>query len=121
MKKLLLGAVVVSGLSLSACATNPYDQYGYNNGGYNNGAYNNGQQTTAGRAVTGAVVGGVAGGVLGAVIPGVSVGTGALAGAALGGVIGAVSGGHQWYRDTRGYCYYVDRNGNPIYDYNTRC
>ncbi|MDP9162529.1 MAG: hypothetical protein M3N06_00355, partial [Pseudomonadota bacterium] len=68
MKKLLLGAVVVSGLSLSACATNPYDQYGYNNGGYNNGAYNNGQQTTAGRAVTGAVVGGVAGGVLGAVI-----------------------------------------------------
>ena len=116
MKKLLLGAVVASGLSLSACATNPYDQYGYNNGyGYN------GPQTTAGRAVTGAVVGGVAGGVIGAVVPGLGVGTGALAGAALGGVVGAVSGGHQWYRDTRGYCYYVDRNGNPVYDYNTRC
>ncbi|MEO6247614.1 MAG: hypothetical protein ABIO85_03400 [Sphingomicrobium sp.] len=116
MKKMLLGAIAVSSLSLSACATNPYNQYGYNDG-YNNG----GQQTTAGRAVTGAVVGGVAGGVLGAIVPGVSAGTGALAGAALGGVIGAVSGGHQWYRDTRGYCYYVDRNGNPIYDYNTRC
>ena len=117
MKKLVLGAALLGSLSLSACATNPYDQYGYNNGG----GYNNGQQTTAGRAVTGAVVGGVAGGVLGAIIPGVSVGTGALAGAALGGVVGAVSRGKQWYRDTRGYCYYVDRNGQPVYDYNTRC
>ncbi|MFN2474561.1 MAG: hypothetical protein ABR588_11675 [Sphingomicrobium sp.] len=118
MNKMILGAVLASGLSLSACATNPYgyDRYGYNDG-YNNG-YPQGQ---AGRAVTGAVVGGVAGAALGAIVPGVSVGTGALAGAALGGVVGAVSGGHQWYRDTRGYCYYVDRNGNPVYDYNTRC
>jgi len=58
---------------------------------------------------------------LAAVVVGLPWQAGALAGAALGGVIGAVSGGHQWYRDTRGYCYYVDRNGNPIYDYNTRC
>jgi hypothetical protein len=119
MNRLILGAALVSSLSLSACATNPYDQYGYNNGGYSNNGY--GQQTQAGRAVTGAVVGGVAGGVIGAIVPGVSVGTGALAGAALGGVLGAVVRGKQYYRDTRGYCYYVDRNGNPIYDYNTRC
>lgn len=112
--KMILGAVLMSGLSLSACATN--DRYGYNDG-YNNG----GRQSTAGRAVTGAAIGAVAGGVAGAILPGVGVGTGALAGAALGGVAGAVSGGKQWYRDTRGYCYYVDRNGNPIYDYNTRC
>ena len=116
MKKLILGATLASALSLSACATNPYDQYGYNNGGYGSG-----QQTQAGRAVTGAVIGGVAGGVIGAVVPGVSVAGGAIAGAVLGGVHGAVVKGKQYYRDTRGYCYYVDRNGNAIYDYNTRC
>jgi hypothetical protein len=55
------------------------------------------------------------------VIPGVSVGQGAIAGAVLGGVLGAVSNGHQYYRDTRGYCYYVDQYGQPHYDYNTRC
>ena len=47
--------------------------------------------------------------------------TGAIAGAVLGGVAAAVINNRQYYRDTRGYCYYVDRNGNPIYDYNTRC
>ena len=36
-------------------------------------------------------------------------------------VLGAVINGRQYYRDTRGYCYYVDRNGQPIYDYNARC
>jgi len=39
----------------------------------------------------------------------------------LGGVLGAVIKGKQYYRDTRGYCYYVDSNGNPVYDYNVRC
>ena len=118
-KIVALSAVLATGLTLSACATDPY---GYNNG-YNNGYYNNGYNSngTAGRAVTGAAIGGVAGAVAGAVIPGVSVGTGALAGAILGGVAGAVIRGKQYYRDTRGYCYYVDQNGNPIYDYNTRC
>ena len=114
MKILAITAMVATGLSLSACATDPY---GYNTG-YNNGYNNNG---TAGRAVTGAVIGGAAGAVAGAIIPGVSVGTGAIAGAILGGVVGAVVRGKQYYRDTRGYCYYVDQNGNPIYDYNTRC
>jgi hypothetical protein len=35
--------------------------------------------------------------------------------------LGAVINNRQYYRDTRGYCYYVDQYGNPIYDYNTRC
>ena len=46
---------------------------------------------------------------------------GAVAGAVLGGVLGAVINNRQYYRDTRGYCYYVDSQGRPIYDYNTRC
>ena len=57
----------------------------------------------------------------GAVIPGVSTVGGAVAGAILGGVLGAVIKGRQYYRDTRGYCYYVDQNGQPQYDYNVRC
>ena len=62
--------------------------------------YNNNPQ--AQRAVQGAALGG-------------------LVGAAIGGVAGAVIKGKQYYRDTRGYCYYVDQYGNPIYDYNVRC
>jgi hypothetical protein len=65
--------------------------YGYNDGYYNNGY----QYDSQGRRVA--------------------------TGAAVGGVAGAVIKGRQYYRDTRGYCYYVDQYGNPIYDYNTRC
>ena len=61
------------------------------------------------------------GGGVGAVVPGVNPITGAVVGAVLGGVAGAVIKGKQYYRDTRGYCYYVDQYGNPIYDYNARC
>ncbi len=110
MKKLALTAALATGLTLSACATNPY--------GYNNDPYAN---QGAGRAATGAALGGAAGAVLGAVVPGVRPLTGAIAGAVLGGVVASVINNRQYYRDTRGYCYYVDRNGNPIYDYNTRC
>ena len=60
-------------------------------------------------------------GIAGAVIPGVSVGQGAIAGAILGGVLGATVRGRQYYRDTRGYCYYVDQYGNPHYSYDIRC
>ena len=49
------------------------------------------------------------------------VATGAVVGAVLGGIAGAVIKGRQYYRDTRGYCYYVDQYGRPVYDYNTRC
>ena len=61
------------------------------------------------------------GAVVGAVVPGIHPVTGAVVGAVLGGVAGAVIKGRQYYRDTRGYCYYVDQYGNPIYDYNVRC
>lgn len=116
MKKLALTAALATGLSLSACATNPY---GYNDPYYGNNGY--GTRSSDGRVATGAAIGGAAGAVAGAVIPGVSPLAGALAGAVLGGVAAAVINNKQYYRDTRGYCYYVDRNGNPIYDYNTRC
>ena len=72
-------------------------------------------------AATGAAVGGAAGAIGGAIIPGVSTVEGAIAGAVLGGVLGAVINNRQYYRDTRGYCYYVDQYGQPHYDYNVRC
>jgi hypothetical protein len=128
MRKLGLAAAVATCVAVTGCATYPngygYEPY-YNNGYYNNGYYNNGygynNGSAASGAVRGAVGGAVAGGIAGAVIPGVSVGTGALAGAVLGGVLGAVVNGRQYYRDTRGYCYYVDQYGQPHYNYNTRC
>ena len=125
MRKLGLAAALTATVAVSGCATYP-NQYGYdpyygNNGYYNNGYYQQGYNSTAGRAATGAAVGAVGGAIAGAVIPGVSVGTGALAGAVLGGVLGATINGRQYYRDTRGYCYYVDQYGQPHYDYNTRC
>ena len=121
MKRLALSAAVVSAIALTGCATNPYggDPYGYNSPyGYNQ-PY--GSNNTLGNAATGAAVGAAGGAIAGAVIPGVSTGEGAIAGAILGGVLGAVVNGRQYYRDTRGYCYYVDQYGQPRYDYNVRC
>jgi len=106
MKRLVLASAIASSVALSGCATDPY-------------GYNNNSQAT--RAATGAVIGGASGAVVGAVVPGVNPVTGAVVGAVLGGVVGAVIKGKQYYRDTRGYCYYVDQYGNPIYDYNVRC
>jgi uncharacterized protein YcfJ len=110
-----LTAALAASIAVSGCATNPY---GYNNDPYYNDPNSADQQR---RAATGAAAGAVAGGVLGAVVPGVSTVGGAVAGAVLGGVLGAVVNGRQYYRDTRGYCYYVDQYGRPVYDYNTRC
>ena len=126
MRKLgLIAAVAAASVAVTGCATYPnqygYDPYGnpYNNG-YNQGYYNNGNQKAA-TVATGAAVGAVGGAIAGKIIPGVSTGTGAIAGAILGGVLGATVNGKQYYRDTRGYCYYVDQYGQPHYDYNTRC
>ena len=113
MKKVALSAALAASFAVSACATNPY--------GYNDPYYGGGNTDQARRAATGAAIGGAAGAVAGAVIPGVSPVGGAVAGAVLGGVLGAVVNNRQYYRDTRGYCYYVDQQGRPIYDYNTRC
>ena len=110
MKKAAITAALAASIAVSGCATNPY--------GYNDPYYQNDQ---ARRAATGAAIGGVGGAVAGAVLPGVNPVTGAVAGAVLGGVLGAVIKGRQYYRDTRGYCYYVDQYGRPVYDYNTRC
>jgi uncharacterized protein YcfJ len=107
MKKLIFAAAAASTLSLSACATS--DPYGYGNNGQTN------------RAVTGAALGAAGGAAVGAIVPGVNPIEGAVAGAVLGGVLGAVVKGKQYYRDTRGYCYYVDQYGRPVYDYNVRC
>jgi hypothetical protein len=104
---MILAATAASALALSGCATT--DPYGYGNN----------DQTR--RAATGAAIGAVGGAAVGAVVPGVNPIEGAVAGAVLGGVLGAVIKGKQYYRDTRGYCYYVDQYGRPVYDYNVRC
>ncbi len=106
MRKFILATALASSLSLSACATN--DPYYAGNDQVRRGA-------------TGAAVGAAGGAVLGAVIPGVSTVEGAIAGGIAGAVLGAVINNRQYYRDTRGYCYYVDQYGRPIYDYNVRC
>jgi hypothetical protein len=103
MKRLLFSAVAASSLALGGCATNP--------------ATDHAVASTA----TGAVIGAGAGAVAGSILPGIGTGAGAVVGGALGGVIGAVIGGRQYYRDTRGYCYYVDQNGQAHYNYNVRC
>ena len=114
MKRLAMTGVLAASIAVSGCATtSPY--------GYNDPYYNGGNSSQASRAATGAAVGAAGGAAIGAVVPGVSTVEGAVAGAILGGVLGAVVKGRQYYRDTRGYCYYVDQYGNPIYDYNTRC
>jgi uncharacterized protein YcfJ len=116
MKRIAIAAALAS-VSLAGCATYP-NQYGYDP--YYNQGY--GQPNNQARnAATGAAVGAVGGAVAGSVIPGVSTVEGAIAGAVLGGVLGAVVNNRQYYRDTRGYCYYVDQYGQPHYDYNVRC
>ena len=107
-KSALFGMVVAAGMSLSACAT---DRYGYGD-----------DNRQLERAATGAAIGGAVGAGVGAVVGGVSPVEGAIAGAAVGGIAGAVTGGdRRWYRDTRGYCYYVNDRGDRIYDYDRRC
>jgi len=103
MKRLLLTAAAATSLTLGGCATNPaYDR------------------EFAG-AATGAVIGAGAGALAGSVIPGIGTGAGAAVGGVLGGVIGGVINGRQYYRDTRGYCYYVDQHGQARYNYDVRC
>jgi len=132
MRKFGIAAIIAASVAASGCATDPYGYgYGgpgyYNNGYYNNGYYDNGYNNgytydSQGRRIaTGAAVGAVGGAIAGAVLPGIKPGTGAIAGAILGGVLGATVNGRQYYRDTRGYCYYVDQYGQPHYSYDIRC
>jgi hypothetical protein len=105
MKNALLCTAAAASLALSGCAsiTNPaYDHQ------------------IAGMA-TGAAIGAGAGALAGSVIPGIGTGAGAAVGGVLGGMVGGIINGHQYYRDTRGYCYYVDDYGRPHYTYNVKC
>jgi hypothetical protein len=124
MKKLALTAALAGSIAVTGCATSPYGYGGnpyYGNGyGYNDPYYNNNNRQV-GNAAAGAAIGAVGGAIAGKIIPGVNTTTGAVAGAVLGGVLGATINGRQYYRDTRGYCYYVDQYGQPHYSYNVRC
>jgi hypothetical protein len=95
---------------LAACATDPYT-----------GRPDAGARTMGG-ALIGAAVGALGGGAAG-----ISPVAGAAAGMVAGGAVGyatSVGGGQprrHYYRDTRGYCYYVDASGQPQYDYTVKC
>ena len=95
---LCLGAVPL----LGACATDPYGN-------------NVGQRTMGGI---------LAGGALGA-LTGSSIGLDPVSGAAAGMVVGGAAGyaikgplvrNRQYYKDTQGYCYFVDQSGAAHYD-----
>ena len=103
MKHLLISAAAVSSLALGGCASNPHTDYAI--------------KSTA----VGATIGAGAGAIAGSVIPGFGTGAGAAVGAGVGGLIGSVIGTQTYRRDTRGYCYYVDQNGQVHYDYRVRC
>lgn len=128
MRKLGLAAAVAASVAVTGCATygpgyGYNSPYGYNGGGYYDqyGYWHPGTSSTGARVATGAAIGAATGAIAGAVLPGIKPGTGALAGAVLGGVLGATVNGRQYYRDTRGYCYYVDQYGQPHYSYDVRC
>ena len=114
-KAATLGILAAASISLGACATN--DRYGYNDRYYDN------DNSGLARAATGAALGAAAGAAVGGVVDGVSVGQGAAVGAIAGGAIAAATddNGRPWYRDRRGYCYYVERDGDVRYDYDRRC
>jgi membrane associated rhomboid family serine protease len=105
--------LLAASMSVGACAT--HDRYGYND------RYDNNRGLA--RAATGAALGAAAGAAVGGVVDGVSVGQGAAVGAIAGGAIAAATDdqGRRWYRDRRGYCYYVERDGDVRYDYDRRC
>jgi hypothetical protein len=103
MKRLLISAAAVSSLTLGGCASDPYRDH------------------VVASSATGAVIGAGAGALVGAAFGGVGAGPGAVVGGALGATAGAIIGDHQYYRDTRGYCYYVDHYGRAHYSYHVHC
>ena len=127
-------ALTLAGLTLGGCATN---RYGYDDRYYRN------NDRQLGRTAAGAGLGAAAGAAIGAIIPGVSAGEGAAVGALGGAIVGATSDRDRYgdryddrygrvddrgyvsdrrlYRDDRGYCFFVDRDGRRVYDYNVRC
>ncbi|MDB5697791.1 MAG: hypothetical protein JWN69_595 [Alphaproteobacteria bacterium] len=109
-KSALILTVVSASLSLGACAT---DRYG------NRYSTNDNQ---LGRAAAGAAIGGAVGAGFGAAVDGVTPVEGAAVGAVAGAAIGAATANdRRWYRDSQGYCYYVNSRGDRTYDYNRGC
>jgi uncharacterized protein YcfJ len=75
-----------------------------------------GSNNAANRTITGVAVGTLLGGLAGS-----ATGSGAFTGAAVGAIAGgalgaAVNPQHVFRQDTRGYCYRVDEQGNPVFD-----
>ena len=108
----VLKATIATSLLCTGCVAGP--------GGSNN---------AANRTITGVAVGTLLGGLAGS-----ATGSGAFTGAAVGAIAGgalgaAVNPQHVFRQDTRGYCYRVDEQGNPVfdeqgqvvYDYSRRC
>jgi heme A synthase len=94
---------------LGACATDPYSN----------------RASLESRTTTGVLAGAALGAAAGAAV-GADPVTGAAAGMVVGGVIGTlvkgpVISGRQYYKDTRGYCYYVDPEGTPRYAPDIKC
>ena len=107
MKNALLPLSVTAFL-LTGCATDPY-----------------GRSSIENRATIGVLAGGALGAIVGRAV-GVDPVTGAAAGMLAGGaagilIKGPVVRGRQYYRDSRGYCYYVDAAGQPTYDPSVAC
>ena len=102
----------LSALSLlTACTTDPYT-----------GRRDLGSHMTAG------ILLGAAAGALGGRAAGISPVEGAAAGMVAGGALGYATTSRgpgapkrHYYKDTRGYCYYLDQAGQPKYDYKVRC
>lgn len=107
MKHALLTSLMVVPL-LSACTTDPYT----------------GRPDTSSRIMGGALLGGALGALGGGALGGHAI-TGAAAGMVAGGALGAATTmpvrTRRYYRDTRGYCYYIDASGQPVYDYAVKC
>ena len=107
MKQALFGVLAAIPL-LGACATDPY-----------------GRPSIESRMTTGVLLGGALG-ALGGHAAGMNPVAGAAVGMVAGGAVGAAVKGpvrheRQYYRDSRGYCYYVDPNGRPVYAPAVRC
>ena len=106
MTKVLLPILAAS--LLTGCATDPY-----------------GRSSIESRATTGVLIGGALGALAGHAA-GLDPITGAAAGMVVGGaagilIKGRVIRGRQYYRDSRGYCYYVNAAGKPRYDPSVAC
>lgn len=102
MRKFIFTSALSAAIVVSGCATSGSQQRN--------------------RELTGVAAGVALGGALGAVS-----GHGAIQGGILGGLAGGAIGAlakpnqRQYYRDTRGYCYWVDASGTPYYDMSVKC